>query len=104
MIGTLQITGIVIGIIVLYLLSCIRILLEYQRGVIFRLGRALPGPKGPGLLVVFWPIDWMMRVSLRVSMSAIATVLACRRNSVKPRSARQLLVSMDESRITRPEA
>ncbi len=58
-------TGIVIGIIVLYFISCIRILYEYQRGVIFRMGRALPEPKGPGMVLVFWPIDRMVRVSLR---------------------------------------
>ena len=51
----LQITGIVIGIIILYLLSCVRILKEYQRGVVFRLGRVLPNAKGPGLILVFWP-------------------------------------------------
>ncbi len=62
----LQTIGIVVGIVVLYLLSCIRILFEYQRGVVFRLGRVLPKPKGPGLIMVFWPIDSMMRVSLRV--------------------------------------
>ena len=61
----LQITGIVIGIIILYLLSCVRILKEYQRGVVFRLGRVLPNAKGPGLILVFWPIDQMVRVSLR---------------------------------------
>lgn len=59
-------TGVVIGIIVLlYLLSCIKILKEYERGVIFRLGRALPRPKGPGIIFVFVPIDKMVRVSLR---------------------------------------
>ncbi|ACY46927.1 slipin family protein [Rhodothermus marinus] len=58
-------TGIVIGLIVLYFISCIRILYEYQRGVIFRMGRALPEPKGPGIVLVFWPIDRMVRVSLR---------------------------------------
>ena len=62
---TMQVTGIAIGVIVLYVLSCIRILREYERGVIFRLGRALPNPKGPGLIMVFWPIDTMVRVSLR---------------------------------------
>ena len=54
---TLQIMGITIGVVVLYFLSCIRILKEYQRGVVFRLGRVLPEPKGPGLIFVFWPID-----------------------------------------------
>jgi regulator of protease activity HflC (stomatin/prohibitin superfamily) len=61
----LQAVGIAVAVIVAYLLSCIRILLEYQRGVVFRLGRVLPNPKGPGLIFVFWPIDRMIRVSLR---------------------------------------
>lgn len=62
---TLQIVGVSIGIVLLYFLSCIRILLEYQRGVIFRLGRVLPQAKGPGFIFVFWPVDRMVRVSLR---------------------------------------
>lgn len=62
----LQAIGIVVAIVALYFLSCIRILREYERGVVFRLGRALPDPKGPGLIMVFWPIDWMQRVSLRI--------------------------------------
>jgi regulator of protease activity HflC (stomatin/prohibitin superfamily) len=49
----------------IYLLSAIKILNEYERGVIFRLGRALPLPKGPGLILVFAPIDRMVRISLR---------------------------------------
>ncbi len=69
----LQFVGIFIGIVVLYLLSCIRILFEYERGVIFRLGRVLAAPKGPGLLMVFWPIDRMVRVSLRVFVQDVAT-------------------------------
>ena len=57
--------GIFVAVIVLYFLSCIRILFEYQRGVVFRLGRVLGDPKGPGLILVFWPIDRMVRVGLR---------------------------------------
>ncbi len=57
---------IVIGFIVLYLLNSIKILREYERGVIFRLGRVLKKPKGPGLIFVFPPIDRMVRVSLRI--------------------------------------
>jgi len=53
-------------IVILYLLSAIKVLAEYERGVIFRLGRVLPEPKGPGLILVFAPIDRMVRVSLRV--------------------------------------
>ena len=53
-------------IVVLYLLASIKILREYERGVIFRLGRVLPQPKGPGIILVFAPIDRIVRVSLRV--------------------------------------
>src|SRR5512147_2464053 len=56
---------IVAFIVVLYLLSSIKILAEYERGVIFRLGKLLPQPKGPGVILVFAPIDRMVRVSLR---------------------------------------
>jgi regulator of protease activity HflC (stomatin/prohibitin superfamily) len=60
-------TGIiVIAILALYLASCLKILAEYERGVIFRLGRVLSQPKGPGLIFVFKPIDRMVRISLRV--------------------------------------
>lgn len=62
----LQVVGVVVGIVVLYLMSCIRILNEYERGVVFRLGRVLSDPKGPGLILVFWPIDRMVRVGLRM--------------------------------------
>jgi regulator of protease activity HflC (stomatin/prohibitin superfamily) len=56
----------VIGVIVaLYLLSSIKILNEYERGVIFRLGKVLAQPKGPGVILVFAPVDRMVRVSLR---------------------------------------
>jgi regulator of protease activity HflC (stomatin/prohibitin superfamily) len=52
-------------IVVLYVISSIKILNEYERGVIFRLGKVLPAPKGPGVILVFVPIDRMVRVSLR---------------------------------------
>lgn len=54
------------ALILLYILNSIKILREYERGVIFRLGRALPRPKGPGIILVFAPIDRMVRVSLRL--------------------------------------
>ncbi|HTM23916.1 MAG TPA: slipin family protein [Vicinamibacterales bacterium] len=56
---------IVIVILAFYLLSSIKILNEYERAVIFRLGKLLPHPKGPGVTLVFAPIDRMARVSLR---------------------------------------
>src|SRR5947199_10603126 len=52
-------------IIVLYVISSIKILAEYERGVIFRLGKLLPRPKGPGVILVFAPIDRIVRVSVR---------------------------------------
>lgn len=58
-------TGIVVLIVVLYLISSIKILSEYERGVIFRLGRVLPEPKGPGIILVFAPLDRIVRVDLR---------------------------------------
>ncbi len=53
-------------LVVLYLMNSIKILREYERGVIFRLGRVLSKAKGPGLIFVFPPIDRMVRVSLRI--------------------------------------
>ncbi len=58
-------SSILIFFVAFYLLSCIKILREYERGVIFRLGRLLEKPKGPGIIFVFYPIDRMVRVSLR---------------------------------------
>jgi len=52
-------------IVILYILSAIKILREYERGVIFRLGRLLPYAKGPGIALVFAPVDRMVRISLR---------------------------------------
>jgi regulator of protease activity HflC (stomatin/prohibitin superfamily) len=56
---------IVLGILVLYVVSSIKVLAEYERGVVFRLGKLLPQPKGPGVILVFAPIDRMIKVSLR---------------------------------------
>ena len=52
-------------ILLLYLANSIKILNEYERAVIFRLGKLYPRPKGPGVILVFAPIDRMVRVSLR---------------------------------------
>lgn len=56
---------IILVILFIYAISCVRVLQEYERGVIFRLGRLLSKPKGPGLIFIFSPIDTMQRVSLR---------------------------------------
>ncbi len=57
---------IVPAVVVLYLLASIKILREYERGVVFRLGRVLPQAKGPGIVLVFAPIDRLVRMSLRI--------------------------------------
>ena len=56
----------VIFIFGIYMLSSIKILAEYERGVIFRLGRLLPQAKGPGVILVFAPLDRIVRISLRI--------------------------------------
>ena len=55
----------VLGAGVFWLLLSVKILNEYERGVVFRLGSLLREPKGPGLVIVAWPVDRMVRVSLR---------------------------------------
>ena len=52
-------------IVVLYILSAIKILREYERGVIFRLGQLLPDAKGPGIILAFAPVDRVVRISPR---------------------------------------
>jgi regulator of protease activity HflC (stomatin/prohibitin superfamily) len=56
---------IAIVILALYLFSAVNIIPEYERAVVFRLGRLLPQAKGPGIVLAFWPIDRIRRVSLR---------------------------------------
>ncbi len=53
-------------ILVIYLISSVKILAEYERGVIFRLGRVLRDTKGPGMILVFAPLDRIVRTSLRI--------------------------------------
>jgi regulator of protease activity HflC (stomatin/prohibitin superfamily) len=59
-------TALVVIVLAIFFLNWIKILNEYERAVIFRLGRLLPEPKGPGLIFVFSPIDKMVRISLRM--------------------------------------
>jgi regulator of protease activity HflC (stomatin/prohibitin superfamily) len=69
-------------IVVIYLLSSIKILREYERGVIFRLGRVLPQPKGPGIALVFAPIDRMVRISLRIEAMEVPSQDVITRDNV----------------------
>jgi regulator of protease activity HflC (stomatin/prohibitin superfamily) len=54
-----------VAILVLYILNCIKILKEYERAVVFQLGRVREAAKGPGIILIFRPIQQMVRVSLR---------------------------------------
>ncbi len=74
--------GIFIGLIALYFISCIRIIFEYQRGVLFRLGRVISTPKGPGLIMVFWPIDRLVRISLRTLVNDVPSQDVITRDNV----------------------
>jgi regulator of protease activity HflC (stomatin/prohibitin superfamily) len=56
---------VIIAILVLYIVNSLKILKEYERGVIFRLGRVRESAKGPGIIWVFRPVDQIVRVSLR---------------------------------------
>ncbi len=78
----MDLTLIPILVIIFYLISSIKILAEYERGVIFRLGRVLPQPKGPGVILVFPPIDRMVRLSLRVETYDVPPQDAVTRDNV----------------------
>ncbi|TMM22596.1 MAG: slipin family protein, partial [Actinobacteria bacterium] len=52
-------------LLILFLISAIKVAREYERGIIFRLGRLLPAPKGPGLFILIPIVDRMVRVDLR---------------------------------------
>ena len=53
-------------VFVIWLFNCLNIMREYERAVVFRLGRVLKKEKGPGLVLILWPIDKIVKVSLRV--------------------------------------
>jgi regulator of protease activity HflC (stomatin/prohibitin superfamily) len=57
--------AVVLFLVVLFLFSAIKVAREYERGIIFRLGRLLPEPKGPGLFLLIPVIDRMVKVDLR---------------------------------------
>src|SRR5712672_208876 len=69
-------------IVLIWLFNSLNVLREYERGVIFRVGRLLPEPKGPGLIIVFWPIDRIMRVSLRTIVLDVPSQDVITRDSV----------------------
>ena len=68
-----NLTLIAVAIFLLWLFNSVNILREYERGVVFRLGRLLPQAKGPGLIFVFFPIDRLIRVGLRTITMDVPT-------------------------------
>jgi regulator of protease activity HflC (stomatin/prohibitin superfamily) len=65
MIAILVVVAALLFLLVLFLVSAIKVAREYERGIVFRLGRLLPEPKGPGLFLLIPIIDRMVKVDLR---------------------------------------
>ena len=65
MAAALVILAVVVFLLILFLISAIKVAREYERGIVFRLGRLFPEPKGPGLFVLIPVVDRMVRVDLR---------------------------------------
>jgi regulator of protease activity HflC (stomatin/prohibitin superfamily) len=63
--AVLIIVAVLLFLLILFLISAIKVAREYERGIIFRLGRLLPAPKGPGLFILIPIVDRMVRVDLR---------------------------------------
>src|SRR5213075_3073928 len=63
--AALIIVAIILALVVLFLISAIKVAREYERGIVFRLGRLLPEPKGPGLFILIPVVDRMVKVDLR---------------------------------------
>ena len=92
---------ILLVIVVLYLISSIKILAEYERGVIFRLGKLLPQPKGPGVVLVFAPIDRIVTVSLRTVVLDVPPKVCQERNRERPDRQFGPHVTLNQSRELR---
>jgi regulator of protease activity HflC (stomatin/prohibitin superfamily) len=63
--AALVVVAVILFLLILFLISAIKVAREYERGIIFRLGRLLPAPKGPGLFILIPIVDRMVRVDLR---------------------------------------
>jgi regulator of protease activity HflC (stomatin/prohibitin superfamily) len=83
----MTIAAVVLGVIVVLILlwRCINILRQYERGVVFRLGRAMRRERGPGFVFIFWPIDRLVRVSLRIVTWDVPTQDVITRDNVSLR-------------------
>ncbi len=79
---SLSVIVVIVALVGFTLMSAIRILREYERGVVFRLGRALPETKGPGLILLIPFIDKMERIDLRVITMDVPTQDVITRDNV----------------------
>jgi regulator of protease activity HflC (stomatin/prohibitin superfamily) len=77
--------AVIILIFLIWLFNCIYIIKEWERGVVLRLGRMLPEPKGAGLQLIFAPIDKLIRISLRVETLEIQPQDVITRDNVSVR-------------------
>ena len=64
----LPVAAFVVFVFVIWLFNCLNILREYERAVVFRLGRLLKKEKGPDLVLIFWPIDKIVKASEKLVM------------------------------------
>jgi len=71
--GAFPVLLVVLVLVLVWASNSLIVLREYERGVIFRIGRLLADPKGPGLVWLFWPIDRIVRVSLRTITMDVPT-------------------------------
>ena len=65
MVASLLVVAVLLFLLILFLVSAIKVAREYERGIVFRLGRLLPEPKGPGLFLLIPIVDRMVKVDLR---------------------------------------
>ncbi len=72
----------IVVIVVLFLISAIKILNEYERAVVFRLGRVLQAPKGPGLVIIIPMVDRFVRISLRTVVQDVPSQDVITRDNV----------------------
>ena len=78
-------------IVLIWILKCLNIMREYERAVVFRLGRVLKKPKGPGIVLILWPIDKIVKVSLRVVTWEVPPQDVITRDNVSHESERRCL-------------
>jgi len=82
---TIIVAVIVAVVVLIFLTRCINILRQYERAVVFRLGKAMKDERGPGLVFIFWPIDTIVKVSLRVVTWDVPTQEVITRDNVSLR-------------------